>query len=96
MKLLQTPLYQECKELGGKMVPFANWEMPVSFSGLIEEHNAVRKKVMNLDNRAPSKQELDEMKKDINDRKIPLKQILKDEAIKAFNLWTQTENKTKY
>jgi len=38
----------------------------------------------------------DEMKKDINDRKIPLKQILKDEAIKAFNLWTKTENKTKY
>ena len=45
MKLLQTPLYQECKKLGGKMVPFANWEMPVSFSGLIEEHNAVRKNV---------------------------------------------------
>jgi len=45
MKLLQTPLHKECKELGGKMVPFANWEMPVSFSGLIEEHNAVRKKV---------------------------------------------------
>jgi len=38
----------------------------------------------------------DEMKKDINERKIPLKQILKDEAIKAFDLWTQTENKTKY
>ena len=38
----------------------------------------------------------DEMKKDIDERKIPLKQILKDEAIKAFNLWTQTENKTKY
>ena len=38
----------------------------------------------------------DEMKKDINERKIPLKQILKDEAIKAFNLWTETENKTKY
>ena len=38
----------------------------------------------------------DEMKKDINERKIPLKQILKDEAIKAFNLWAQTENKTKY
>ncbi len=45
MKLLQTPLYEECKELGGKMVPFANWEMPVSFSGLIEEHTSVRKKV---------------------------------------------------
>ena len=38
----------------------------------------------------------DEMKKDINARKIPLKRILKDEAIKAFNLWAQTENKTKY
>ncbi len=45
MKLLQTPLYKECQQLGGKMVPFANWEMPVSFSGLIEEHNAVRQKV---------------------------------------------------
>ncbi len=45
MKLLQTPLYEECKELGGKMIPFANWEMPVSFAGLIQEHNAVRKKV---------------------------------------------------
>ena len=38
----------------------------------------------------------DEMKKEINERKIPLKQILKDEAIKAFNLWAETENKTKY
>ena len=38
----------------------------------------------------------DEIKKEINERKIPLKQILKDEAIKAFNLWAQTENKTKY
>ena len=38
----------------------------------------------------------DEMKKDIDERKIPLKQILKNEAIKAFNLWAQTENKTKY
>ena len=38
----------------------------------------------------------DEIKKDIGARKIPLKRILKDEAIKAFNLWAQTENKTKY
>ena len=38
----------------------------------------------------------DEMKKEINERKIPLKQILKDEAIKAFDLWAETENKTKY
>ena len=38
----------------------------------------------------------DEIKKEISARKIPLKRILKDEAIKAFNLWAQTENKTKY
>ncbi len=48
MKLLKTPLYEECQKLGAKMVPFANWEMPVSFSGLIEEHNAVRKKCWNV------------------------------------------------
>tara|TARA_Y100001968_G_scaffold270425_1_gene261604 strand:+ start:1116 stop:2234 length:1119 start_codon:yes stop_codon:yes gene_type:complete len=45
MNLQKTPLHKECEELGGKMVPFANWEMPVSFSGLIKEHNAVRKNV---------------------------------------------------
>ena len=45
MKLQQTPLYEECQKLEAKMVPFANWEMPVSFSGLIKEHNAVRQKV---------------------------------------------------
>ena len=45
MTLQQTPLYEECLELGAKMVPFANWEMPVSFSGLIEEHNSVRNDV---------------------------------------------------
>ena len=45
MKLLKTPLHKECQKLGCKLVPFANWEMPVSFSGLIEEHNAVRNNV---------------------------------------------------
>ena len=45
MKLLRTPLYEECQRLGSKMVPFSGWEMPVSFSGLIEEHNEVRKNV---------------------------------------------------
>ena len=45
MKLLQTPLYEKCLEIGGKMGPFANWEMPLTFSGLIHEHNSVRKDV---------------------------------------------------
>ncbi len=31
--------------LGAKMVPFAGYNMPVSYAGLIEEHNTVRKAV---------------------------------------------------
>ena len=38
----------------------------------------------------------DELNKNIDQRKIPLKQILKNEAIEAFNMWAKTENKTKY
>lgn len=40
--LLHTPLYDEHVRLGARMVPFAGWEMPVQFTGVIEEHNAVR------------------------------------------------------
>jgi len=29
-------------ELGAKVVPFAGWEMPVSYEGILEEHMAVR------------------------------------------------------
>lgn len=41
--LKRTPLYEEHLKLGGKMVPFAGWEMPVKYIGLIEEHLCVRK-----------------------------------------------------
>jgi len=37
-----TPLHRLACRLGGRMVPFAGWEMPVQFSSLIEEHLAVR------------------------------------------------------
>ena len=40
--LLHTPLYDEHVALGARMVPFAGWEMPVQYTGVIEEHNAVR------------------------------------------------------
>jgi aminomethyltransferase len=43
--LLRTPLYQAHVAAGAKMVPFAGFEMPVSYSGGIEEHNAVRERV---------------------------------------------------
>ena len=38
----RTPLYDDHVRLGGKMVSFAGWEMPVQYSGVISEHNAVR------------------------------------------------------
>lgn len=43
--LKRTPLYEEHVKLGAKMVPFAGWEMPVSYKSIIEEHNAVRNSV---------------------------------------------------
>jgi glycine hydroxymethyltransferase len=41
-ELRQTPLYETHKRLGGKMIPFAGWEMPVWYSSVLEEHLAVR------------------------------------------------------
>ena len=38
----KTPLHNSHIELGAKMVNFSNWEMPISYTSLIEEHNAVR------------------------------------------------------
>lgn len=38
----KTPLNQLHKELGARMVEFGGWEMPVQYSGVIEEHLAVR------------------------------------------------------
>lgn len=40
--LRKTPLNAIEKELGGKMVDFGGWELPVQFSGILEEHEAVR------------------------------------------------------
>lgn len=38
----RTPLYDCHLEAGAKMVPFSGWTMPVQYSGLMEEHRAVR------------------------------------------------------
>ena len=40
----KTPLYEEHVRLGGKIVPFAGWLLPVQYSGVIAEHMAVREK----------------------------------------------------
>ena len=41
-ELLKTPLNDTHREMGAKMVPFAGWDMPVWYSSVLEEHQAVR------------------------------------------------------
>ncbi len=41
-ELKRTPLYEKHVALGARMVPFAGWEMPVQYQGVIAEHRAVR------------------------------------------------------
>jgi aminomethyltransferase len=40
--LKRTPLYACHVEAGARIVDFAGWEMPVQYTGVIEEHRAVR------------------------------------------------------
>ncbi|MFO7915576.1 MAG: glycine cleavage system aminomethyltransferase GcvT [Candidatus Krumholzibacteriales bacterium] len=41
----KTALYRNHVESGGRMVDFAGFMMPVSYTGIVREHNAVREKV---------------------------------------------------
>lgn len=38
----KTPLYNEHESLGGKLVDYAGWLLPIQYEGLVPEHNAVR------------------------------------------------------
>ena len=40
--LRQTPLHDVHLALGAKMVPFAGYEMPIQYTGILDEHRAVR------------------------------------------------------
>ncbi|PKO24193.1 MAG: glycine cleavage system protein T [Chloroflexi bacterium HGW-Chloroflexi-1] len=39
----RTPLYEWHKAHTTRVIPFAGWEMPVWYTGVLDEHNAVRK-----------------------------------------------------
>ena len=43
-ELKRTPLFEVYKEYGGKTIDFGGWELPVQFSSIKEEHEAVRTK----------------------------------------------------
>jgi aminomethyltransferase len=40
----RSPLHEVHVEAGARLVPFAGWEMPVQYEGVIEEHRAVRER----------------------------------------------------
>lgn len=42
--LMKTPLYEEHVAAGGKIVDFGGWALPVQYSGILEEIDAVRKR----------------------------------------------------
>ena len=44
VSLKRTPLYELHRELGAKLIDFGGWEMPVQYSGILEEHRAVRER----------------------------------------------------
>lgn len=41
----RTPLFRQHQQLGGKLVDFAGWEMPIQYGGVVEEYQAVREAV---------------------------------------------------
>jgi aminomethyltransferase len=41
-ELKRTPLFEVYKEYGGKTIDFGGWELPVQFTSIKEEHEAVR------------------------------------------------------
>ena len=43
--LKRTPLHALHVSMGAKMVDFGGWDMPVQYSGVVEEHHTVRKAV---------------------------------------------------
>jgi glycine hydroxymethyltransferase len=48
-KPIESCLYEEHLKLGGQMVSFAGWKMPVRYESILEEHRAVREKAALFD-----------------------------------------------
>lgn len=43
--LVRSPLHERHVSLGARFAPFAGWQMPLQYAGVIEEHTAVRERV---------------------------------------------------
>ena len=44
-----SPLDAQHRQLGARMVPFGGWEMPLQYSGVLEEHRACRQRAVVFD-----------------------------------------------
>ncbi|MGO9872572.1 MAG: glycine cleavage system aminomethyltransferase GcvT [Acidimicrobiia bacterium] len=44
-----SPLDAQHRQLGARMVPFGGWEMPLQYSGVLEEHRACRERAVMFD-----------------------------------------------
>ena len=42
VKLKRTPLFDIHKSLGARIAEFGGWEMPIEYSGIVQEHVTVR------------------------------------------------------
>src|SRR2546429_6888442 len=40
--LKRTPLFSTHQKLGGRLIEFGGWEMPVQYTSIVDEHLAVR------------------------------------------------------
>src|SRR6476619_8560635 len=40
--LKRTPLFENHQRLGARLIDFGGWEMPVQYTSIIDEHQAVR------------------------------------------------------
>ena len=40
--LKRTPLFEAHQKLGGKLIEFSGWEMPVQYTSIMEEHQIGR------------------------------------------------------
>src|SRR6266496_1245552 len=43
LEMKRTPLFSTHQKLGGKLIEFGGWEMPVQYTSITDEHLAVRK-----------------------------------------------------
>ena len=45
MSLRRTPFFAHHQHAGGRLIDFGGWELPVQYTGIIEEHKCVRESV---------------------------------------------------